>query len=226
MDTVEPISHVGEPRFPVFMDATSPGTPDPAWCSFKAARAESVTFIWTALPLVIGKGLPDLATATGPSETTTLPAAFDTTEYGGNELMVLEMAAERGNEAAFLEAAGKIDWSKRPAVDFARAVRLALAAGAHLFARNLAARGAERYPDHAELKKMAYILAPPRVARTGLPSVPSLRANQDWLQTHGEEHRGQWVALRNGALLAAASTAREVWCSLETKDDILITKVY
>jgi excisionase family DNA binding protein len=141
-------------------------------------------------------------------------------------IAMLESAAAAGDEAAFVRAAGEIDWSRRTAVDFIHAVHLALAAGAHLCARNLAAQGAEQYPDYAELQKMARILAPARVVRSDLPPVPSVRVNQDWLRAHADEYKGRWVALRDGILLAVASTLGELKAQLGTLDGILVTKVF
>ena len=138
----------------------------------------------------------------------------------------LEAAAEMGDEAAFVRAAERIDWPQRPPVDFVRAVRLALAAGAHLFARNLAAEGARLHPDHLELSKMANILAPPRIVNADIPATPSVRANQVWLRHHADEFKGQWVALREGTLLAAGATAREVWDRLDSTDGVMLTKLF
>ncbi len=148
------------------------------------------------------------------------------TEVREDVMATLEIAAEEGDEMAFVQAAGKIDWSQRPATDFARAVHLALAAGAHLLARNLAAQGAEMHPDHPELQKMARILAPPRVIRADLPPVPSVRANHEWLSAHADEYQGQWVALRNGQLIAVGATTRELIAQLESTEGILLTRVF
>jgi hypothetical protein len=138
----------------------------------------------------------------------------------------LEIAAEIGDETAFVRAAEKIDWSQRPAIDFVRAVRLALAAGAHLLARNLATQGSRLYPQHLELRKMAHVLAPPRVVNADIPPIPSVRANQAWLRDHADEYKGQWVALREGTFLAAGATAREVWDHLESTNSVMLTKVF
>lgn len=142
-----------------------------------------------------------------------------------DDLAMLETAAEKGDEAAFVKAASEIDWTRRPATDFVRAVRLALAAGAHLMARKLADQGHRLHSDHEELAKMARILAPPRVTRTGLPSDPSVRANRAWLEAHANEYKGQWVALRNGQLLAVGSTAQELKAQLESVESAFLARV-
>jgi len=138
----------------------------------------------------------------------------------------LEIVAKIEDETAFMRAVERIDWSQRPAVDFVRAVHLALAAGAHLFARNLAAEGARLYPDHLELRKMAHVLAPPRVVDADISPTPSVRANQAWLRDYADGYKGQWVALQEGTLLAAGATAREVWDRVESPDGVMLTKVF
>jgi len=138
----------------------------------------------------------------------------------------LEIVAKIEDETAFIRAVERIDWPQRPAIDFVRAVHLALAAGAHLFARNLAAEGARLHPDHLELRKMARILAPPRVVNADIPPTPSVRASQAWLHLYPDEYKGQWVVLREGTLLAAGATAREVWDQLDRPDGVMLTKVF
>ena len=129
------------------------------------------------------------------------------------------------DESAFVQATSEIDWSQRPAADFARAVRLALAAGAHLTARELADHGHRLRPNHDDLAKMARILAPPRVVRANLPPDSSVRANLEWMRAHAAGYRGRWVALKDGALLASAPTARELRDRLPTTDGLFLTRV-
>lgn len=214
--------------FPIWGDATTLGKPDRAWGDFKAAMADSTTGVWIILPMVEGRRKqrpPSPVPATGPSEATVLPTALDATEDGGDSIAVLEIAAEVGEETVFVQAASEIDWLQRPAADFARAVHLALAAGAHLFARKLANYGYRLYPHHAELAKMAHILAPPRVVRANLPPDPSVRVNLEWMRAHAAEYRGRWVALKEGMLLASAPTARELRDQLPTTADLFLTRV-
>lgn len=227
MDARELSSYAEALPFPILMDVTSLGTADLAWQDFKTASVESMTVLYVLLPLVERKGRrsPDLGATTGPSEATVLPIALDATGDGGNGLTVLEMAAEAGDETAFVQAASEIDWSRRPAADFARSVRLALAAGAHLLARNLADHGHRLHPQHEELAKMARILAPPRVRRSDLPPDPAVRADFEWLRIHSTEYQGQWVALKGGNLVASAPTARKLRNKLHTIAGLFVTRV-
>jgi len=53
-------------------------------------------------------------------------------------------------------------------------------------------------------------LTAPRVLRDDLPPQPGLVDDHTWLKQHSEEYRGQWVALCNGTLVAAAPTGSEL----------------
>lgn len=138
----------------------------------------------------------------------TVEIVFDSTGTsdgnGDDEMAQLDAGAEHGDRRELVLALREMDWSGRPAEDHARGIRLALAAGAHLIAREMAVEGRERYPDHPTLQRMARILAPPRASRAGRPADPTVRANRDWFEKHGAEYRGQWVAVREGRLLGHA----------------------
>jgi hypothetical protein len=211
--------------FPIGRSATTLDTSDQVQ---RDVETDVPAVVWIPLPEV-EKGEQRLfrpAAPTGPSEAGIGSYVLDVTEDGGDSIDILEIIAETGDEATFVQAASEINWSQRPATDFARAVRSALATGAHLLARKLAEYGHRLYPNHQELAKMAHILAPPRVVRTDIPPAPSLQANQEWLRVHGDEYRGQWVALRDGILLATAATTRQLRAYLESTDGVLITKVF
>ena len=108
--------------------------------------------------------------------------------------------------AAFAAAYREIDWDGREADEFVQAAKLALRAGAHLIARECALAGVKRFPEHPELQKMARILDPPKARVIKSEPNRSWQYDKAWLQTHWQEYLGQWVALRNGKLVAAAAS--------------------
>lgn len=121
-------------------------------------------------------------------------------------MAALEAAAAAKDEQAFGTAFKTVQWEDRQPEEFMHTVDLALMAGAYLVARKVAAMGAQRYPKHAELQKMAHVLAPPTVTVTQSNSQPTWYADRQWLKSHWQEYRGQWVALRQGQLLGAATS--------------------
>ena len=71
-------------------------------------------------------------------------------------------------------------------------------------ARQLAEGAVRRYPDCEELKLLLESLYPGDVTRRTLAD-SSHRNNMEWLSEHQREHRGKWVALLDGQLVAASS---------------------
>ena len=138
----------------------------------------------------------------------------------------LESAAQKGDERAFVVTQRHIDWQRRSPEDFIRAIQFALAAGAHLAARNLSALGAARFPNREDLQKYARVLAPPKVTRRNPASDLGWKANRDWLTTNSDEYQGRWVALRNGELVGSADTLKALSGKLSETRDLLLTKVY
>jgi hypothetical protein len=122
----------------------------------------------------------------------------------------MKTAAHDANEAEFIAAARSIDWDDCTAEDYLKAVRMALSATAYLKARLLATEGATRYHENEELRKIACVLAPPKVLPNHTPADPTIRKNRDWLMEHRGEYPGQWVALRRGEFLGAAPTLKEL----------------
>jgi antitoxin (DNA-binding transcriptional repressor) of toxin-antitoxin stability system len=144
----------------------------------------------------------------------------------GPEMATLRDAAKRHNEKAFVAAMRSMDWSNRPAEDFLIAAKLALEAGAFDAARHLSTLGVKAHPGDSRLLKYADALAPPKIIRRQLSQDSSIKANRDWLKTHGEEHRGRWIALRDGVLVGEATSFSDLVKEVGKGKDILITKVY
>ncbi|MEW6718335.1 MAG: hypothetical protein AB1345_12660 [Chloroflexota bacterium] len=144
-----------------------------------------------------------------------------------DESMVrLQRAANAGDEHAFLQAENAIDWETRPPKEILQGVQFALAAGAHLAARRIASQGASRFPNDEQIQRYVRVLAPPRIVSKETSPRSDLKANRDWLQAHRNEYQGQWIALRNGELLGAAQSLRELKDQVGNTEKIFFMKVY
>lgn len=150
--------------------------------------------------------------------------ADDSADDEADPLALLSALAEQGDGPAFARLAAEVAWDAYPPAEIARAVRLALAAGAPLPARQISAAGHRLYPEDAELAKMAYILAPPKVLGTS-PANPSTSLDLEWLRRHAVEYQGQWVALNKGQFLAAAPSARALKALLPPIQGVFVTRV-
>ena len=134
-------------------------------------------------------------------------------------------ATETGEELIFVQVLERIDWRSRDAQNYVYATQLALSISAYASARRLVAEAFHKFPDHPAVQKMARILSPPKAIPVRRDPDSSLQANRDWFARHSQEYRGQWVALKDGRLLAAASTLKELKSLLPDWHQTTVTQV-
>lgn len=132
--------------------------------------------------------------------------------------------AERGDVRAFVNAVREVAWERSSAEDAARAISLAFRAGAPTAAEHIYDAATRCRPDSPELQRFARLFAPARQITRTLPANPTLRANREWLKSHRTEYRGQWVALRNGELLATATSLNELTRRVGDTANVLLTR--
>lgn len=146
-------------------------------------------------------------------------------DFQRGDIVRLESVAQDGCERSFLKVLKDIDWRNWPAGELIKLIMLALKAGAHLAARQIASESLKRHPDNSDIQKYARGLAAPTVVSRDLPPNPTLKANREWLKTHSAAYRGQWVAIRNGELLGTAGSMKELTTQIPDRENILFTKV-
>jgi hypothetical protein len=111
------------------------------------------------------------------------------------------------------------------AAAYVAAIRAAFLEEAHLRARELAVEGHRRFPDDPELARYAYVLAPPKVLDAHLPPDPSVELDIQWLHEHADEYHGEWIALKNGQLVAHAPTPPQLKELLPDIKGLLVAEV-
>jgi hypothetical protein len=136
----------------------------------------------------------------------------------------LEEAANQGNERAFINALQEIEWDGMQARDFARAIKLALHIGAPTAAQQIYDKGVARYQHDSDLQRYARLFGSVRPATRTLPPNPTLKANREWLKLHRSEYRGQWIGIRNGELLATATSLEELIERVGDTANVLLTR--
>jgi Family of unknown function (DUF5678) len=148
---------------------------------------------------------------TGLSETFDfLTRQITSATYPDIEMAKLDAAVHHGDLPLFLKLIDTIDWDQRSVDDILRTIQSALQVGAHLTARKLAQEGGNRFPDHPQMAKHARILAPVKTIRSDLPPYPQAELDMKWLKEHRQEYHGQWVAIKEGNLIASASTFQDL----------------
>ncbi len=156
-------------------------------------------------------------------------AAQYTNGVQGNAAVIrlLEAAAETGDNAAFAHALGSLNEAALTADEFVQLIRLALASDRGLLARRFANQGAAAHPQHEELARFAYVLAPPKVITTARQtSQQDWDANRHWLKEHGARYRGQWVVLDDGRLMGAAASPKQLAETLGDLKKYFLTIAY
>lgn len=136
----------------------------------------------------------------------------------------LEALAEAGNEVGFLSVLAALNWKTYSADECVTIMRLALEAGAIGAVESIASEAAKDHPDSTEVQRYARLYAPMR----RVPSEHSgyrvdHAANRTWLEEHAGQYQNQWVAVRDGHLLATAPTAKQLVKELGDTKGILLT---
>lgn len=116
----------------------------------------------------------------------------------------------RGNEASATAENRDLTVSQvGDGLPYAALIRALLEREAIQGARDLLALALGLFPADPELLRINKILAPPRVRRSPVRDhdrSPDFR----WLREEGPRHRGFWVALEDGKLLAEAPVLKEL----------------
>lgn len=151
------------------------------------------------------------------------PVADSATQWS-DTLSLLRSKASASDAQGFGALASQVVWRDRSATDLISVIRLALQAGAPLVARNLSTEGLSLFAANEEVQKFARILAVPVCER--VDADPSSRLNREWLNAHVGEYSGQWVAIRDGQLVATAGSLRELIDRVGDTSATLLTKAY
>lgn len=142
-----------------------------------------------------------------------------------DDIHLLEIVAEKGDELKFLVALKRVNWLIRQSNDYVRAIKLALRAGAYQAARRLANEGAARFSNHKELQKYMNILAPPKIVGKQNATSQGISNNNKWLALHSKEYLGTWVALQEGTLLGSSKSLNELTKSIDIKENIFFIQI-
>jgi hypothetical protein len=148
------------------------------------------------------------------------PAVSPTIETT-NEAIISLHKTKTANQ--FKKVADEIDWTAESPAIMKEAIDLAFARGCFRIAAYLAAKGHALFPADATLERIDYVVNIPKEVFKWTPANPDTGKSIRWLEEHGSEYEGQWVAIRKGELLMAADTHGELYDRLrayETQEGI------
>ena len=82
-------------------------------------------------------------------------------------------------------------------------------------ARRLVAEAIEIFPDHPDVIAWSKLLSPAEVIKVGGPLDRNRTPEYRWLDTHGPQYRGEWVAVLGEKLVAHAKDYGELNAQLD-----------
>jgi hypothetical protein len=123
----------------------------------------------------------------------------------------------------FAEQANVVQWRCRQPQELARTIDLALRLELLPLAAQLAQEGARLFPRDKQFQQMVRVLTPPAVAISKAPPIRGLKASRDWIRNNAAQYQGQWVAVFDGQLLAAAKSPKELSALLDPGVDLKST---
>ncbi len=149
-------------------------------------------------------------------------------DFADDLLETLERSAYAQDYHTFSACIEDVDWSAHPPEHILKAIDMALLVGAARLAMDLAQESVRLFPDNPECQLAARVIAPAKIVGTSPATGRDIRPNSEWLKAHAREYRTQWVALRDGKLLASDFSCKELMKMIQNEDDpcsILVTKV-
>jgi hypothetical protein len=140
---------------------------------------------------------------------------------------LLETSARAQACTEFVALVEAVDWAERQPNELLKAIDLALDLDMTALAISLAQQGGQIFPDNERVQQMARRVSPLGIqVDRDAPHHMGIKQSSDWLNNHADEYRGQWVAIREGILIAAAPTLAELETLMGDNDDhTLVTRV-
>ena len=137
----------------------------------------------------------------------------------------LDSLAKDGDIDAFVRTLQRVKWEDRRASEFVRVIRLALDVSAPAAARHLFVLGQKYHPNNPYLSVYSKLFGEsPRASIRALPANNTLKANREWLKEHRIAYRGQWIALKEGELLATGSSLDDLRSKISDVSNTLLTR--
>ncbi len=140
---------------------------------------------------------------------------------------LLEQLASEVSARTFVNLVERVDWSVRRPDELTAAIDLALREERPTLATRLAQLGRQLFPHHERIERAACVLAPGSARSTSLPLVEGLSTSRRWLREHADEYRGQWVAVREGELVAVAASLEQLGNTVDLEEgaNLLVIRI-
>ena len=112
--------------------------------------------------------------------------------------------------------------------EFIQAMRAALSAGDLKQAQALSLAAVDRYPNRDDIQECARILQPTQITAVKRPVDRSWQKSREWVrqQRRNRNYVNQWVAVRDGNLLATGCSVDDVIEQIDNTENVFLTVIY
>jgi len=121
-----------------------------------------------------------------------------------------------------------LDMTNKTPEEYIQAMRTALSTGDFSVAQRLSTEAVKHYPDNQDIKKSADILAPATVTSVKRPIDRGWQKSREWVsqQRRDRNYLNQWVAVKDGELLATGSSIDDLVEQIGDTNGVLLTAIY
>ncbi len=121
-----------------------------------------------------------------------------------------ERFANNRNYQTFNFLAENINLSNFQADEIIKIIDWCISLDMIALAFDLATKAKALYPEHGKIESAYKALTPPQIIGTRTPQAMGIEQSQKWFRENASDHRGKWVAINNGKLLAEAVSLKEL----------------
>ena len=112
--------------------------------------------------------------------------------------------------------------------EFIQAMRAALSTGDLKQAHKLSLAAVEQYPHRDDIQECARILQPTQITSVKRPVDRGWQKSREWVrqQRQNRHYVNQWVAVRDGHLLATGRSVDDVIAQIDSTENVFLTVIY
>lgn len=129
----------------------------------------------------------------------------------------LYKAANNKDYHVFNSLIDNVNLSKFQADEIIKVIDLCISLDMIALAFDLATKAKELYPQHEKIESAYKALSPPKIIGIRPPQAKGVEKSQKWFRENASHHKGKWVAINDGRLLAEADSLKELKTKIDEK---------
>jgi len=129
----------------------------------------------------------------------------------------LYKAANNRDYHVFNSLIENVNLSKFQADEIIKMIDLCISLDMIALAFDLATKAKELYSQHEKIESAFRALSPPKIIGIRPPQTKGVEKSQKWFRENASHHKGKWVAINDGRLLAEADSLKELKTKIDEK---------